>query len=243
MDHDGWGRVLADAAGRPDLHEHWIQGLANNPAASASVIRRLITAQDRLAYPRIWLTWIDVSPETFEELAAHPDVDVRRAVAENTHTCIETLAMLAADAEPRVRLIALVTANDRGLTLPASLLFRTQPCTNCSSWPESPRTQPLLQFTRHLLHADQEKWRPKPARANLENLVDPALFARCGGTPTGTSAPPGTGAHSGPGENILRPLTASGRPVTQPSQGGGPMFESSEYHSLLNVGLRRAWHS
>ncbi|MHA6759671.1 hypothetical protein [Streptacidiphilus sp. PAMC 29251] len=124
MDHEGWERVLVEAAGRPELHEHWVQGLANNSAASAAVLRRIITVQDRLTYPRLWLTWINVAAETIAELAAHPDIQVRGAIAENEHADVETLAALAADPEPRVRLIAVVMANDRGLTLPAPLVAR-----------------------------------------------------------------------------------------------------------------------
>jgi len=126
VDHEGWEHVLADVAERPELHESWIRGLAQNSAASAAVIRRIVSVQDRLAYPRIWLTMITVSTEVFAELATHPDVEVRRAVAENERADIETLAMLAADSEPRVRLVAVVMANDRGLTFPAPLVGRLQ---------------------------------------------------------------------------------------------------------------------
>lgn len=126
MDHEGWQRVLTEAAGRPKLHEGWVQGLAHNSAASAAVLRRIITVQDRLTYHRIWLTLINVAAETFAELAAHPDIDIRRAIAQNEHIDVETLAALAADPEPRVRFIAVVMANDRGLTLPAPLVARLQ---------------------------------------------------------------------------------------------------------------------
>jgi hypothetical protein len=124
VDREGWEPVLASAAGRPELHVSWIQGLSQNTAASAAVIRRIITVQDRLAYPGIWLTLVDFPAQTLAELAAHPDPRIRRAVSENRHTDIETLAVLAADPEPRVRLVAVVMANDRGLTLPAHLVAR-----------------------------------------------------------------------------------------------------------------------
>jgi hypothetical protein len=126
VDLEGWERVLAEAVGRPELHAPWIQGLAQNAAASAGVLRRIITVQDRLPYPRIWLTLIDVAAETFAELAADPSVDVRRSIAENEHVDVETLAVLADDPETRVRFIAVTMANDRGLTLPAPLVARLE---------------------------------------------------------------------------------------------------------------------
>lgn len=126
MDYEEWERVLTDAAERPELHARWVQGLAHNPGASAGVIRRIITVQDGLTYPGTWLTMIEVSPETFAELATHPDAGVRRAVGENDHVDIEALAILAADATPRVRLVAVVMANDRGLTFPAALVAQLQ---------------------------------------------------------------------------------------------------------------------
>ncbi|HEV2638675.1 MAG TPA: hypothetical protein VGX23_26240 [Actinocrinis sp.] len=126
MDHPGWERVRTDAAERPESHESWIRGLAQNSAASAAVLRRVITVQDRLAYPDIWLTMIDVSAQTFAELAAHPDAGIRRRIAQNEHADIGTLTLLAADPEPRVRLVAVVMANDRGLTFGAPLVARFQ---------------------------------------------------------------------------------------------------------------------
>ena len=81
MEHEGWDRVLAAAAEHPELRERWVQGLADNSAAPAAVLRRIITVQDRLTYPQAWLTWINVGAQTLSELAADPDVDVRRAVA------------------------------------------------------------------------------------------------------------------------------------------------------------------
>lgn len=124
VDDQGWERVLADAAERPELHTGWIRGLANNSGASAAVLRRIVTVEDRFAYPGIWLTTIRVSPETFAELATHPDVAVRRALAKNEYADVEVLAMLAADAEPGARFLALLTANDRGLRFPEPLLAR-----------------------------------------------------------------------------------------------------------------------
>jgi hypothetical protein len=122
VDDEGWARVLVEAAGHPELHDRWIRGLAYNKAASTAVIRRIIPVRDRLPYPTLWLTDLDASAETFADLARHPDVEVRADIAENTNTDAESLAVLAGDASPRVRRIAVIMASDRGLTFRAHLV-------------------------------------------------------------------------------------------------------------------------
>jgi hypothetical protein len=112
VDHELWKRAQAAAAEHPELQVGWVQGLAYNKAAPASVIRRIIGVRDRLAFPTLWLTQAELSAEVLADIATHPEGKVRRQVAENPGTDVETLAKLAADPEPGVRLVALAIPPD-----------------------------------------------------------------------------------------------------------------------------------
>lgn len=61
-------------ADRPELTVAWVQGLAYNKAAPASVVRRIMTVRDRLCYPTLWLSQVDHAGDVLAEIAAHPDV-------------------------------------------------------------------------------------------------------------------------------------------------------------------------
>ncbi|MFC9941441.1 hypothetical protein [Streptomyces pratensis] len=105
------------------LHEHWIAGLAMNSAAPDGVLRRVFTV-DPLPDARHLLAYRKLSPGAVRAAAAHPDPWVRRILAENPHLPPAALAVLAEDADPRVRRIAVMTACEYEVALPAELTLR-----------------------------------------------------------------------------------------------------------------------
>lgn len=169
-------------ARHPDLPDAWVRGLARNPAAPASVIRRIITVPDRVDYPLPWLRHFELSAEVLAEIATVSDPKVRRDVAQNPHTDVETLARLAADATQSVRFNALMAANDRGVLLPAQLAAGLVDDAH-----EGIRTEAQIQQTRHQTVSADSSSAPAPPP---EPAAPVAILPRSEAEPLITSPDP-----------------------------------------------------
>ncbi|WP_328907858.1 hypothetical protein OG230_35365 [Streptomyces sp. NBC_00234] len=113
-------RVLgADTA----LHAEWIMGLAVNPAAPSSVLRRVFTV-DPLPCPTSWLAYRKLSSQVAMAAVTHTDPQVRRILAENPYLPPEALAVLVDDPDPKVRRYAVFMATEFGVELPADVVLR-----------------------------------------------------------------------------------------------------------------------
>ncbi|WP_405661773.1 hypothetical protein OG379_11495 [Streptomyces sp. NBC_01166] len=106
-----------------DLHAQWILGLAMNRAAPDEVLRRVFTV-DPLPEARHWLPYYRLPSQAARAAVAHPDPRVRAMLAENRSLPSAVLAVLVEDPEPRVRRIAVMTACEFGVELPAELTLR-----------------------------------------------------------------------------------------------------------------------
>lgn len=117
MNVEYWESVVVQLAQRPELHGAWLNGLADNSAATGSVLSRIITVDERLQYPNFWLEWHDLTQEAGASLARHPDRRIRRQLAQNPSLSLDALAILGRDADRFVRMLAVESAAQRDRTL------------------------------------------------------------------------------------------------------------------------------
>jgi hypothetical protein len=110
MSTGGWDSVLASLSGRAQLHDEWLNGLACNPAATGSVLWRIITVSERLNHPAFWLEWHQLTDEASAALARHPDRKVRLQLAQNPSLSLDALAVLGKDPDRLVRMLAAESA-------------------------------------------------------------------------------------------------------------------------------------
>ncbi|MER8029582.1 PE-PGRS family protein [Streptomyces bauhiniae] len=103
----GWDIVLRRKTGSARLRGAWREGLAANPAASASVLCRLldIGPEERLPYP---LTYRELPEDMIAAWVAHPDWRVRKELAERPLTP-EQSAALFRDPDPHHRWLLLTS--------------------------------------------------------------------------------------------------------------------------------------
>ncbi|MBL1104529.1 hypothetical protein JK361_07950 [Streptomyces sp. 5-8] len=106
----------------PAVHAEWIAGIAVNRAAPDAVLRRVFTV-DPLP-DTAWLAYRQLSPAAAKAAVAHPDPRVRRTLAENPYLPPDALAVLAEDADPGVRRVALVMACEYQVELPTEVAVR-----------------------------------------------------------------------------------------------------------------------
>ncbi|MFJ8017503.1 hypothetical protein [Streptomyces sp. NPDC096339] len=84
------------------LREHWLRGIAANPAAPADVLVRLLDPAAR----EVWTSLCeerDLPPAVVEAVLAHPERPVRRAFARNPHADPAQRGRLARDPDSLVR--------------------------------------------------------------------------------------------------------------------------------------------
>ncbi|MEU6240392.1 PE-PGRS family protein [Streptomyces sp. NPDC047024] len=114
---DGWDAVSRWTTVSPRLRKEWLGGLAMNPAAPASVLRRLLDVgpTDRVPYA---LVHRELPDEVVEAWIAHPEWRVRDSLAERWSLTAEQRARLFLDPDPHHRWLVLTTLADYGVTLP-----------------------------------------------------------------------------------------------------------------------------
>ncbi|MET8137278.1 hypothetical protein ABZV24_36140 [Streptomyces sp. NPDC005251] len=105
-------------SGDERLAQEWLGGLTLNPALPASVLVRLLTAEELSAYASSWLTRCSLDRESTAVLVSAPQVDHRLQTVENPAADVEVLARLARDPEPRVRFVYAALAGDFGRRIP-----------------------------------------------------------------------------------------------------------------------------
>ncbi|WP_237525509.1 PE-PGRS family protein [Streptomyces sp. SID4985] len=120
---DGWDAVSRWTTASPRLRKEWLGGLAMNPAAPASVLRRLLDAgpADRVPYALIHR---ELPEEVVEAWIDHPEWRVRGSLAERWSLTAEQRARLLLDPDPHHRWIVLTTLADYGVTLPDATFDR-----------------------------------------------------------------------------------------------------------------------
>ncbi|MGE7436513.1 hypothetical protein [Kitasatospora sp. NPDC001175] len=92
------------------LRRAWLEGLAGNPAADASVLLRLLTEDPA---ERLWSALLDreLPPEVVAAWLSHPEWTVRRRLVESRHLDAADRTRLLADAEDGDRpVLAMLTA-------------------------------------------------------------------------------------------------------------------------------------
>jgi hypothetical protein len=112
-----WDDVVARLADRPELHDAWLNGLAYNRAATGSVLWRIITVGQRLEHRSFWLEHRELTQEAGAMLVRHPDRKVRFQLTDNPSLTLDALAVLAKDADSRVRRFARESLEWRDRTL------------------------------------------------------------------------------------------------------------------------------
>lgn len=121
MAAETWDDVAAGLAGRPDLHDAWLNGLAYNRAATGPVLWRIAAASQRLQDPSSWLENRELTQEAGSALARHPDRGIRRQLTENPSLGLDALAVLAKDPSPIVKTMALESIRQRDRALHRAL--------------------------------------------------------------------------------------------------------------------------
>src|SRR5579862_7193882 len=83
MTAETWDDAVTRLAGRPELHDAWLNGLAYNPAATGPVLSRIITVSQRLQHASFWLEHRELTQDAGVALARHPDRGIRLQLTEN----------------------------------------------------------------------------------------------------------------------------------------------------------------
>ncbi|GGV30241.1 hypothetical protein [Streptomyces spectabilis] len=112
------GGDLDQLGGDERLAQEWLGGLTLQPALPASVLARLLTVEELPAFTPVWLTLCTLDRESTAVLVAAPQSDHRRQAAENPSADVDALVPLARDAEPRVRFVYALVADDFGRRVP-----------------------------------------------------------------------------------------------------------------------------
>ncbi|MGV9341681.1 PE-PGRS family protein [Streptomyces sp. NPDC003688] len=112
----GWEAVSRWTTASPWLRREWLDGLAKNPAAPASVLRRLLDVgpDERVPYA---LVHRELPEEVVEAWIAHPEWRVRGRLAERWSLTAEQRARLFLDSDPHHRWLVLTTLADYRVTL------------------------------------------------------------------------------------------------------------------------------
>lgn len=118
---ENWNDVVAALADRTELHEAWLNGLSYNPSATGSVLRRIITVNDRLNSSS-WLEQRELSEESSAVLVRHADRTIRVELTQNPSLSLDALATLGRDPDRIVRELAVESAWHRDRDLHRALV-------------------------------------------------------------------------------------------------------------------------
>ncbi|MFH9982486.1 PE-PGRS family protein [Streptomyces sp. NPDC017179] len=109
----GWHDVLRWKTASQPLRSAWRDGLARNPATSASVLLRLFdVAEGERLCEAAWLITRELPDEVVEAWISHPEPRVRKQLAERWTLTAEQRERLFIEPEPRLRWIFATCAVD-----------------------------------------------------------------------------------------------------------------------------------